>query len=56
LADRFIIGMVPVDYDPVVLLKPFRPRLAVGALPSGVLLEAASGSLWLCPAFAFVPV
>jgi len=56
LADQFIIGMDPVDYDPVVLLKPFRPHLAVSALPSGGLLEAAPGPLWLYPAFAFVPV
>ena len=28
------VGIAPVDYDPVVLLKPFRPRLAAGALPS----------------------
>jgi len=34
LADRFILGMAPFDYNPVVLLKPFRPHLAVGALPS----------------------
>ncbi|MGH8624254.1 MAG: hypothetical protein ACREYC_02900, partial [Gammaproteobacteria bacterium] len=34
-ADRFIIGMAPVDYDPVLLPKPFRPHLAVSALPSG---------------------
>jgi hypothetical protein len=46
----------PLDYDPVVLRKPFRPHLAVDALPSGVPLEVAAGSPWLCPAFAFVPV
>jgi len=28
------LGIAPVDYDPVVLLKPFGPRLAAGALPS----------------------
>ena len=32
-------GVAPLDYDPVVLRKPFRPHLAVGALPSGVLQE-----------------
>jgi hypothetical protein len=34
LADRFILGIAPFDYNPVVLLKPFRPHLAVSALPS----------------------
>ena len=33
MADRFIRGMAPIDYDPVVLLKPFRLHLAVDALP-----------------------
>jgi hypothetical protein len=28
------LGIAPVDYDPVVLLKPFGPHLAMGALPS----------------------
>ena len=35
VADRFICGIAPIDYNPVVLRKPFRPHLAVGALPSG---------------------
>ena len=39
LADRFILGLPPLDYDPVVLRKPCRPHLAVGARPSGVLRE-----------------
>jgi len=56
LADRFIWGMAPFDYNPVVLRKPFRPSLARGALPSEVQPEMASGSPWLYPAFAFVPV
>src|SRR5215831_21181094 len=30
------VGIAPVDYDPVVLLKPFRPRLAADALPSKI--------------------
>jgi hypothetical protein len=34
LADRFILGMAPFDYDPVVLRKPFGPHLAMDALPS----------------------
>jgi hypothetical protein len=28
------VGIAPVDYDPVILLKPFGPRLAANALPS----------------------
>jgi hypothetical protein len=36
LADRFILGMAPIDYNPVVLRKPFRPHLGVDALPSEV--------------------
>jgi hypothetical protein len=36
LADRFILGIAPIDYDPVVLLKPFRLHLTVDALPSEV--------------------
>jgi hypothetical protein len=34
LADRFILGIAPIDYNPVVLRKPFRLHLAVDALPS----------------------
>jgi hypothetical protein len=34
LADRFIFGMNPIDYNPVVLRKPFRLHLAVDALSS----------------------
>jgi hypothetical protein len=45
-----------LDYDPVVLLKPFRLHLAVDALPSEAFSRVASGPPWLCPAFAFVPV
>jgi hypothetical protein len=44
------VGIAPVDYDPVVLLKPCRPRLAAGALPSSpreevrVLLHAVAAT------------
>jgi hypothetical protein len=48
--------MAPIDYDPVVLRKPFRSHLAVGTLPSGVLRKEAPGPPWLSPAFAVVPV
>src|SRR5262249_49906030 len=56
LADRFIVGVAPIDYGPVLLLKPFGFHLAVDTLPSGVQCAVASGPPWLYPAFAFVPV
>ena len=46
----------PLDYGPVLLLKPFGFHLAVDTLPSRVQREEAPGPPWLCPAFAFVPV
>jgi hypothetical protein len=56
LADRFVFGVAPIDYGPVLLRKPFGFHLTVDTLPSGVRGEVASGPPWLCPAFAFVPV
>jgi hypothetical protein len=56
LADWFIFGVAPIDYSPVLLLKPFRFHLAVDTLPSREQQEAASDPPWLYPAFAFVPV
>ena len=56
LADRFIVGVAPIDYGPVLLLMPFGFHLTVDTLPSGVLRGLASGPPWRCPAFAFVPV
>ena len=56
LADRFILGIVPIDYGPVLLLMPFGFHLAMDTLPSGVQQAVASGRSWLYPAFAFVPV
>jgi hypothetical protein len=56
LADRFILGMVPIDCSPALLLMPFGFRLTVDTLPSGVQQAAAPGPSWLYPAFAFVPV
>jgi len=55
LADQFIFGVAPIDYGPVLLLKPFGFHLAMDTLPSGELRGLASGSPWLYPAFAFVP-
>src|ERR1039458_9333201 len=40
LADRFIIGVAPIDYGPVLLLMPFGFHLAMDTLPSGVLPTA----------------
>jgi len=34
LADRFIFGVAPIDYGPVLLLMPFGFHLAVDTLPS----------------------
>ena len=56
LADRFILGIVPIDYGPVLLLMPFGFHLAMDTLPSGVRQAVALGRSWLYPAFAFVPV
>src|SRR3954471_12150659 len=44
------LGIAPVDYDPVVLLKPFGPRLAAGALPSRA-VDGGSRSAYPCPGF-----
>ncbi len=56
LADRFILGIVPIDYGPVLLLMPFGFHLAMDTLPSGVQQAVALGRSWVYPAFAFVPV
>src|ERR1017187_10301968 len=40
LADRFIVGVAPIDYGPVLLLMPFGFHLAMDTLPSGVLATA----------------
>src|SRR3954469_24428594 len=49
------LGIAPVDYDPVVLLKPFGPRLAAGAPPSRASSKVAPGRPIRVPAFAVVP-
>ena len=56
LADRFIFGVAPIDYSPVLLLMPFGSHLTMDTLPSEKLRGSAPGPPWLCPAFAFVPV
>jgi len=55
-ADRFILGMVPIDYGPALLLMPFGFRLMADTLPSGYCRAVAPGPPWLCPTFVFVPV
>jgi hypothetical protein len=55
-ADRFIFGVEPLDYGPVLLLMPFGFRLTADTLPSGYCRAVASGPPWLCPTFVFVPV
>jgi hypothetical protein len=56
LADRFILGIVPIDCSPTLLLMPFGFHLTVDTLPSEVQQAVASGRSWLYPAFAFVPI
>ena len=48
-------GLLPLISDPVVLLKPFGPRLAADALPSEDSPMAAPGQPIRVPAFAVVP-
>src|ERR1017187_5108103 len=53
LADRFIFGVAPIDYSPVLLLMPFGFHLAMDTLPSGDLQLVASGPPWLVSGFRF---
>jgi len=53
LADRFLVGVAPIDYSPVLLLMPFGFHLAVDTLPSGEPQVAASGPPWLVSSFRF---
>ena len=43
-ADRFIIGVAPIDYSPGLLLRPFGFHLAMDTLPSGVLPRKPTSS------------
>ena len=56
MADRFIFGVAPIDYSPVLLLMPFGFHRAVNTLPSGNRKRGLQVRLDLYPAFAFVPV
>src|SRR5512135_2643164 len=54
LADRFIMGMAPLDYGPVLLRMPFGFRLAADTLPSSCPCGQSAtvgASPWLCPSF-----
>ena len=44
LADRFILGVAPIDYGPALLLMPFGFHLAMDTLPSGIPQEDGSRS------------
>src|SRR4051812_23245546 len=48
------LGIAPVDYDPVVLLKPFGPRLAAVAPPPRAASLVGPGRPIRVPAFAVV--
>jgi hypothetical protein len=48
LADQFIVGVAPIDYGPILLLKPFRFHLTMDTLPSGVLLIGGFRSALIC--------
>ncbi|MGH7332101.1 MAG: hypothetical protein ACREKS_04990, partial [Candidatus Rokuibacteriota bacterium] len=45
LADRFIVGMAPIDCGPELLLMPFGFHLTVDTLPSLAMAARASGTL-----------
>src|SRR6266700_3190935 len=45
LADQFIFGVAPIDYGPVLLLKPFGFHLTMNTLPSEGLLLRPTTSL-----------
>src|ERR1035441_3170397 len=56
LADRFIIGVAPIDYGPVLLLMPFGFHLAMDTLPSRELRKRCptlSGQRGITPAFGY---
>ena len=55
LADRFVLGVAPFDYGPVLLRIPFGFRLAADTLSSEARRAVASGRSCVSPAFAFVP-
>jgi hypothetical protein len=48
LADQFIVGVAPIDYGPILLLKPFGFHLTMDTLPSGLLLNGGFRSALIC--------
>jgi hypothetical protein len=48
LADRFIFGVAPIDYSPVLLFMPFGFHLAMDTLPSGKPQAGGSRSALAC--------
>src|SRR6266403_579007 len=53
-ADRFIFGVAPIDYGPVVLLIPLGFHLAMDTLPSEE-LTSFFGQRGITPAFGYGP-
>jgi hypothetical protein len=56
LADRFIFGVAPIDYGPVLLLMPFGFHLTMNTLPSRVneqWLQVRLGCVRLLPSCPF---
>ena len=52
LADRFIVGVAPIDYGPVLLLMPFGFHLTMDTLPYGNCkrwLQVSLGCIQLSP-------
>src|SRR6266849_2532678 len=53
LADRFIFGVAPIDYGPVLLLMPFGFHLTMDTLPSGATASGGSRSALAVSGFRF---
>ncbi|HTF65959.1 MAG TPA: hypothetical protein VK638_25045 [Edaphobacter sp.] len=54
LADRFIVGVAPIDYGPVLLLMPFGFHLTMDTLPSAD-PTSFCGQRVVTPAFGYGP-
>jgi hypothetical protein len=53
LADRFICGVAPIDYGPVLLLMPFGFHHAMDNLPSGATASGGFRSALAVSGFRF---
>ena len=51
MADLFILGVAPIDYSPILLLKPFGFRIAPDTLSSSGKLSV--GRRGITPAFGY---